>query len=75
MAEQDTDDFDVRAAVLTLLLRKVRDDQYPSNTMMDMIEGLLEPEDVPAYARVLMDKIRRDQYPSIPMMRRLVNLG
>ena len=72
MAEQD---FDVREAILALLLRKVRDDQYPSNTMMDMIEELLAPDDVPAYAQVLMEKISRDQYPSIPMMRRLVNLG
>jgi len=72
MAEQD---FDVREAILALLLRRVRQDEYPSNTMMDMIEGLLSPEDVPAYAHVLMEKISRDPYPSIPMMRRLVNLG
>ena len=71
MAENGTD---TRARLLDLLLEKVADDPYPSATMMDLIEELLQPDEVPAYAAVLMEKVNEDTYPSVPMMRRLVAL-
>lgn len=71
MADNGTD---TRAQLLDLLLEKVAEDVYPSTTMMNLIEELLLPDDVPAYAAVLMDKIRDDAYPSVPMMQRLVAL-
>ena len=58
-----------------ILLDKVAKDPYPSTTMMDLIEELLTPEDVPAYAAVLMDKIRKDQFPSLDLMTRVRDLG
>lgn len=39
--------------------------------MMDTIEQLLTPEEVPAYVVALQDKIRNETYPSIPMIQRL----
>ena len=39
-----------------------------------MLEGLLEPDDIPAYAAVLMQKIEDETYPSVPMMQRLLTL-
>ncbi|MDF1602522.1 hypothetical protein [Nocardioides sp. YIM 152315] len=71
MAENGTD---TRARLLDLLLTKVAEDTFPSGVMMDLIEELLQPDDVPAYAAVLMDKISEETYPSVPMMRRLVAL-
>ncbi len=71
MAENGTD---TRARLLDLLLEKVAEDVYPSGMMMDLIEELLLPDDVAAYAAVLMEKIREEVYPSVPMMRRLVAL-
>jgi hypothetical protein len=68
------DESDVRARLLDLLLEKVAEDTYPSNTMLDLIEELLHPRDVPAYAAVLMHKVRRDTYPSVSMLQRLVEL-
>jgi hypothetical protein len=65
---------DARQAVLTLLLQKVKEDTYPSTTMLDFIEFLLTPEDVPAYVGVLMEKIQDDTYPSISMMDRAVRI-
>ena len=65
---------DTRARMLDLLLEKIIEDRYPSETMMDLIEELAEPDDLPAYAAVLMDKISDDMYPSYSMMRRVVNL-
>ena len=67
--------FDTRARVLDLLIEKVAADRYPSETMLNLIETLVEPDDVPAYAAVLMAKLEDETYPSIPMMRRLVALG
>jgi hypothetical protein len=67
--------FDTRARVLDLLLEKVGDDTYPSETMLDLIEELATPDDIAAYAAVLMSKVANDTYPSISMLRRLVALS
>lgn len=66
---------DVRARVLDLLLEKVAADPYPSETMLNLIEQLAQPDDIPAYAAVLMEKVADEIYPSISMLRRLVALG
>ena len=68
-------EVDVRGEILELLMGKVAEDRFPSSSMMDMIEQLMGPDDVPAYAGILIDKIKADKYPSVPMMRRLLQLG
>lgn len=68
-------DADPRALLVDLLLEKVAADVYPSNTMMDYLEELLLPDEIPAYAAVLLQKLRDDQYPSVSMLRRLVGLA
>lgn len=69
-----TNPNDVRARLLDLLLAKVAADTFPSATMMDLVEELLQPDDVPAYAAVLMEKIYDDVFPSIPLMQRVLAL-
>ena len=64
----------VRGELLDLLLDKVAEDQFPSETMLDIIEKLVTPEDTPAYAAVLMSKISGDTYPSMSMIRRVLEL-
>ena len=59
---------------LSQALDKVAQDLYPSNTMLDYIEEILEPDDIGAYAAVLLEKIADETYPSVSMMRRLVDL-
>lgn len=73
MAENDSGD--ARAILVDLLLRKITADPYPSNTMMDYLEELLLPDEIPAYVAVLAQKVRDDEFPSIPMLRRLVDLA
>jgi hypothetical protein len=63
-----------RAALLDLLLSKVKDDRYPSATTLDLLEQLLTPEELPAYAGVLMSKVADDNFPSASIMKRLVGL-
>ena len=62
---------DARAALVTTLLEKVQDDPYPSTTMLDMLEELLTPDEIPAYVVLLQDRLREDRFPSIPMLKRL----
>jgi hypothetical protein len=66
---------DVRGEVVDLLLEKIASDRNPSVTMMNMVEELLAPDDVPAYVAVLMDKVKADRYPSYSMLRRLLALS
>lgn len=65
---------DARAELVTTLLQKVRDDLYPSTTMLDLIEKLLTPEEQPTYVVLLQDKIRSEQFPSVPLLIRLSKL-
>ena len=65
---------DVRGEVVDLLLQNIASDRYPSVTMMDLVEELLMPDDVPAYAAVLLDKVQTETYPSIAILRRLLAL-
>jgi hypothetical protein len=58
-----------------LLLEKIASDRNPSVTMMNLVEDLLAPDDVPAYVGVLMDKVKTDRYPSYSMLRRLIALS
>ena len=37
------DNYTARAVLLDALFEKVREDTYPSNTMLDLIEELLTP--------------------------------
>lgn len=72
MSQIDHDD--ARAELVRTLMEKVLGDRYASSTMMDTIEELLTPDEVPAYVVVLQDKIRDENYPSIPLINRLKNL-
>ena len=68
-------DFDVRSELLSNLLNKVKEDPYPSITMLDMIEELLTPPDVPRYAEILLSKVADEQFPSVSMLARIRDLA
>jgi len=68
------DKDDARGELVRTLLEKVRNDPYPSTTMLDLIEQLLTPEEEPAYVVFLQEKLRQEQFPSIPMLNRLTRL-
>jgi hypothetical protein len=65
------DQNEARQELVATLLEKVQNDQYPSTTMLDLIEELLTPEETPAYVVFLQDRIRSENYPSIPLLKRL----
>jgi hypothetical protein len=65
----------VRQELLGLLLEKVENDRFPSMTMLDLVEAMIGPEEMPMYAEILMGKIRDDQFPSLNLIRRIKNLA
>lgn len=67
--------YDARAEMVRTLLQKVEEDPYPSSTMLDMIEEMLTPEELPAYAEALLNRVRSERFPSIPMLNRLKNIA
>ena len=69
------DEYDfARVRLLRTLLDKVAEENYPSATMMDTIEEIMLPQELPVYAELLMRHVEEDTYPSIDMINRLRNL-
>jgi hypothetical protein len=68
-------ELSVREQVLDLLLEKIRQDRYPSSTMMDDVEQLLTPWRRQDYADVLLEKVQESRYPSRSMVQRLLRLS
>jgi hypothetical protein len=62
---------DLHSRILELLLEKVRNDPFPSVTMLNMIEEMLHQDEIEEYADVLMDKVGNDEFPSLDHLRRL----
>jgi hypothetical protein len=56
------------------LLDRIRGDQYPSVTQMDLLESIAPPRVLIEYIFLLMQRIEDDQHPSIPMMQRVLRL-
>jgi hypothetical protein len=63
--------LEARAVVAGILLKRVRDDRYPSATEMSLIEEIIPPQLLPRYVDVLLEKIVQDGRPSISMIHRL----
>lgn len=54
------------------LLDRIRDDTYPSPTMMDYVESTMRTrEQVLEYAETLLEKIDATRYPSSSMINRV----
>ncbi|HWJ82584.1 MAG TPA: hypothetical protein VNS55_10130 [Nocardioides sp.] len=68
-------EVDLHHQVALVLLEKIEADPYPSSTMMDMVEGILGPEEIQAYADILIDKVRDTQFPSYDLLRRISALA
>ena len=69
------DEYDfARLELLRVLMDKVAEENYPSATMMDTIEELMIPQELPVYAQLLVDHIERSRFPSIDMIQRLRDL-
>ena len=62
---------DVQTALAQVILARVREDNYPSTTQMDLLEQVIPPDLVRDYVNVLLEKVLVTRWPSISMLRRL----
>lgn len=63
--------LEAQAVAAGMLLKRVKDDRYPSSTEMNLIEEIIPPQLLPRYVDVLLEKIAQDPRPSISMIHRL----
>jgi hypothetical protein len=66
---------DLHRQILDVLLEKVKQDPYPSVTVLDLIEQRLRPDDVDEYTEILMDKVKDDAFPSLDHLQRLMRFA
>jgi hypothetical protein len=62
---------EARAWFTRFLLERVRREDYPSTTQLDLIEESIPRRMLPEYLRVLGDKVTHDRFPSIPLLQRI----
>jgi hypothetical protein len=61
--------------LLDSLMGRIKEDTFPSPTMMDRVEGSLRTRaQVEEYAEVLLEKIEATRFPSISMLNRFDGL-
>jgi hypothetical protein len=65
---------EARAMLAGQLLKRVRDDRYPSVTEMAIIEELIPPQLLPRYVEILIEKVTQENRPSISMLHRIRRL-
>ena len=61
----------VQIALARVLLERVRHENYPSTTQMDVLEEIIPPDLMRDYINVLLEKTLTSRWPSISIVRRL----
>ena len=61
--------------VFRAMLDKVREDRYPSNQQLDLLEQNLVGHEREELVQILLDKVRGERFPSMEMIRRLLRLA
>jgi hypothetical protein len=63
--------MEARAVLAGMLLKRVKEERYPSPTELSLIEQIIPPQLLPRYVDVLLDKMAQERRPSISMIHRL----
>ena len=62
----------IRDEMVDMLLERIAAERNPSVSMMDLVEQLLAPDEVPVYVWILWDKVKNERFPNLNLMRRLM---
>jgi hypothetical protein len=75
-SREQSDDVQARLqdALNGVLLDKIRQDRFPSASVMDLVEQNLDERQLSAYGQALLDKITDERFPSHDMIKRLSEL-
>jgi hypothetical protein len=68
------DRAEAQVAVANFLLERIRQDHYPSETHMTMLEQFIPRAMARQYVNVLLEKVVADSFPSTSMLRRLLRI-
>jgi len=74
LASRNTGDvsrLQAQTALSRVLLDKIRNDNHPSFTQMNMLEQTLPQSLHREYLGILLEKVMGEQWPSISMLRRI----
>jgi hypothetical protein len=63
--------MEARAVLAGMLLKRVKEERYPSPTELSLIEEIIPPQLLPRYVDVMLDKLAQESRPSISMIHRL----
>lgn len=66
-----SDREEAQDAFANFLIERIRQDKYPSETQMNLLEQAIPRPLVPKYVNVLLEKVMADNWPSNPMLKRL----
>lgn len=58
-----------------MLMDKVREDQYPSHTMIEILQNNTHGEERAELINILLDKVEGDRFPSVDMLNRIARLA
>jgi hypothetical protein len=72
--EEDAVANPLQAHYVEWLWERIRSDQYPSATHMNLLESVASPEVLVAYILFLMEKIENEPYPNVDLMKRVQRL-
>ena len=61
--------------IANLLLQRIRQDDYPSATQMQLLESMIPQSMVSEYLDVLLEKIQADTWPSTSMLQRIIRVA
>lgn len=57
-----------------VLLERIRQDRYPSWTMLNILEQHMVGYEREEFAKILIEKVASDRYPSIEMLKRIIRI-
>jgi len=69
--KSDVSRVQAQTALSRVLLDKIRNDNHPSFTQMNMLEQTLPQSLHREYLGILLEKVMGEQWPSISMLRRI----
>ena len=67
----------LRRRIADGMLDRIKDEMYPSVTMMNRVEAVVaqDPDALSEYAEILLEKVEGSRFPSIEMLNRLDRLA
>jgi hypothetical protein len=64
-----------QAVLAGVLLKQVREERFPSNAYLDLIEQTIPRQLLDRYVEVLLERVAHERFPSLHMLRRIARVS